>query len=89
MTDLKKTLEERGKTHGSIECNARVTQELVALLEGEADIIEGVPYECLRMICHKMSRVVCGTGWNPDNAHDIAGYATLLEKWMEEQNEKL
>ena len=38
------------------------------------------------MIFHKVSRLVCGDHWYADNAHDIAGYATLLEEYINQAN---
>lgn len=80
MTDIEKTLEERGNVYGSFKMNSSCTQSIIAILKvySQRDL-ENFEKEALHMIAHKMSRIVCGTKTKKDNWHDIAGYATLAE----------
>lgn len=84
MTELKTTLSERKNTHGDFACNCNVTNKLMEILMDASDKpMTRVHQEALHMICHKLGRIVCGDMWHSDNPHDIAGYATLLEKWTQ------
>lgn len=82
---IKDTLTQRGNRYGSFEDNAELTQSLMELIESKRKL----PYahkEAIHMIFHKISRIVCGDLWYADNAHDIAGYATLLEEYINQFN---
>jgi len=85
---INKTLTERGGKYGSFADNARIAQELMGVLETAPNYnkLAMTHKEALHMICHKMARMVCGDCMYADNPHDIAGYATLLEEWMNVQN---
>jgi len=77
------TLKERGNRYGSFNDNAVMTQEFMAVIDGHE--LTPAHRECLHMIFHKISRMVVGDQMYADNAHDIAGYATLLEEYINEQ----
>ena len=81
------TVEKRGSRYGSMEDNAILTQALMdcVLLKCNTGL-SAVHLECLHMIFHKISRMVIGDAMYADNAHDIAGYATLLEQYINEKN---
>ena len=83
MTDINKTLEERGSRYGEFEDFAVISQRLKAVLREELAIRDKVlpPYmmEALEMICHKMARVINGDHMYIDNIHDLEGYAKLVE----------
>lgn len=85
---ISKTLDERGSKYGSFEDNALVTQSLMDALRTAPRFgaLQFPHMEALHMICHKMARMVCGDCMHADNAHDIAGYAILLEEWINVQN---
>lgn len=91
MSNIDQTLGERGGRYGSIGMNSQFTQEMMSLVEtfdDERPIDQKLSYvhrECLHMIFHKIARMVCGDCWYADNAHDIAGYAKLLEEFINEQ----
>ena len=40
--------------------------------------------ESLDMICNKLARIICGNARNPDHWRDIAGYAMLIVKELDE-----
>jgi len=92
MTNVSATLAQRGNRYGTIENNATLTQTLMdevlvaAMRSGQ--VLTPVHKECLHMILHKVSRMVCGDQFYEDNPHDIAGYATLLEAFINSENSK-
>jgi len=84
MTDINKTLEERGSKYGKASDNARVTRQLMRIVEETNPNLSDMHHLTLYMIMHKISRMVCGDQWFRDNPHDIAGYATLLEEFIKD-----
>ena len=90
MTNVTDTLVQRGNRYGSMEDNALLTQTLMfSVLAGARDsghVLTPMHKECLHMIMHKVSRMVCGDPLYADNPHDIAGYASLLEEYINELN---
>ena len=85
--EVKKTLEQRGNRYGIISSNAAITQELmrVAMMGDTSGELTDVHRECLHMIFHKVARMVNGDCWYADNPHDIAGYAKLLEDYINDE----
>jgi hypothetical protein len=75
-------LDERSKTHGSFEDNARVAQNLRAFWRGEIawDSMTLQQREALDMIALKISRILSGQAGHADHWDDIAGYALLALK---------
>ena len=86
--DIKTTLQKRASKYGSVSDNAKVTQSLMRVIKDSPRYAEltDVHLETLHMICHKIARMVCGDYMYNDNPHDIAGYATLLEEYINEVN---
>lgn len=74
------TLSQRQKTHGEFSDHARIAQELKGCLIPVRGELLDTHREALDMICHKMARILAGDPNEPDHWHDIAGYATLVEK---------
>lgn len=83
------TLEERGQTYGQFEHQAKLSQELKRCVHRHNPSGTGVtrwqamPHahrEAIDMILHKVARLVNGDHDHIDGWHDIAGYATLVEK---------
>lgn len=76
--------EERGKTHGDFEDNARISQELKDIFREEMNrsgvVCNDVLYEALDMIALKLSRILSGQPHFKDHWDDIAGYAHLAAK---------
>jgi hypothetical protein len=83
MSDLNKTLEERGQRYGRFENHAAVTQGLKVVAEANmramGTVLAPDQKEALDMIFHKIGRIVCGDPDYADSWHDIAGYAKLVE----------
>jgi hypothetical protein len=72
-------ISERHATHGNFADNARISQNLKAMLHGE-DAWAGLePHqqEALDMICTKISRVMSGVHGFADHWDDVGGYARL------------
>lgn len=79
---ISETLNQRQATHGDFCDVASVTQSLKSILRHAKryDDLDHVHKEALDNICQKMARCVCGNANHADNWHDIAGYATLVER---------
>lgn len=78
------TLQERGSRYGSFVTHAKITYELkevvataLVMQDKELDYDQR---EALDMIFHKIGRIINGDPNYADSWHDIAGYATLVEK---------
>lgn len=90
MTNVTDTLGQRGSRYGRMDRNALLTQTLMdevavaAIRSGQ--VLTPMHKECLHMIMGKVSRMVCGDQFYADNPHDIAGYATLLEEYINDIN---
>lgn len=75
------TLAERQSQYGCYEDVAHVTQQILSVLRiGNYDELPAPMKESLHMIASKMARIVNGDPNLIDGWHDIAGYATLIEK---------
>lgn len=85
ILEINEVLEQRAKTHGDFIENSELAQKLKKLVR---DSLKGkeVPYpiqEGLDMILHKTARASCGDYLEPDHYRDIAGYATLIARYLE------
>lgn len=76
------TLAEREKQHGDFNQHCNIESELRKLLEHYGTDLDVVQYVGLGMIMHKMARVLNHGHNHIDSWHDIAGYATLVERHM-------
>ena len=86
--DINTTLAQRGSRYGTFEDNARLTQALMNTALGASQTELSLMHkEALHMIFHKIARMCSGDQWYADNPHDIAGYATLLEEYINEVND--
>lgn len=80
--DLEKTLEERGSRYGTLQHNGQIAQSLkfhYRLVKGW-HLLKTDQQEALDQIASKIARILSGDPNYPDNWHDIAGYATCVEK---------
>ncbi len=84
MSDITETLDERGKRYGTFEGHAEACQvlkyDIRVLLNQRGKTLAHDQQEALDMICHKIARIINGDPNYADSWHDIAGYATLVEK---------
>lgn len=80
MSDIRKTLDERGKRYGAFKNHARISQQLQQILQAypKWNQMEHHHREALSMICHKIGRIMNGDENYDDNYRDIAGYAQLV-----------
>ena len=80
-TDINASLAEREKTHGSFSNHAKIETALRNIMEINAELSD-LQHIGLGMILHKVARIL-NQGHNYiDSWHDIAGYATLVERGM-------
>lgn len=77
-----KTLEERGDRYGKFTTQALISQSMKnRVRSGKSwDSMDYDMKEAIDMILHKVARIVNGDPYYMDSWHDIAGYATLIEK---------
>jgi len=73
----------RSHTHGHIEDNAEMGDELMRVIERWwIDVKESemspTMRTCFFFICHKIARFVTGDHTSIDHMEDVAGYAKLL-----------
>ncbi len=90
MTDIDKTLEERGKRYnlnGTYPDHAILTQELKDRCRKHPGW-NSTPHfmkEALDMILHKIARVLNGDPYYKDNWVDIEGYAKLVSRELKDE----
>jgi len=80
MNDLNKTLAKRRLQHGPFERHALIEIELRKVAEKYSPIFTPVQEIGFSMILHKIARILNGGHKQSDTWHDIAGYATIIEK---------
>jgi len=87
LTDVDKTLDERGKRYGRFRDHAEISQHLKATIENYAVKrncdLDPDQSEALGMICHKIARILNGDPNYADSWIDIAGYAKLVADRLE------
>lgn len=82
MSDLEKTLAERGAVYGRFIDHADISQGLKRVMRaapGWKELPDDMR-ESLEMVVHKVARILNGNPDYTDSWHDIAGYAALIEK---------
>lgn len=92
MTELDKTLAERGKTHGDWEEQSRVSQTLKTVMRGQPGWSElsDMQKETLEMEAVKISRILVGDPDNADNWFDGAGYFKItFDRLVAKQSESI
>lgn len=82
MTDVSKTLNARNERYGSFSGQAGISQALKEYMRNTPNWnrLEPDMAEALDMIQHKIARILNGDPRYADSWHDIAGYATLVDK---------
>ena len=84
MVSVSDTLAEREKIHGAFKTHAEVENKLAMMVHQYGDNLTAVQHIGLRMIMHKIARILNKGHDHKDSWHDIAGYATLVERDMED-----
>lgn len=86
MTDtVNDTLQERGKLYGSFGSHAEITQTMKNVVRSAPSYPRMSPaqVEAVEMILHKIGRAVNGDPDHLDTWRDIAGYAELAARDIE------
>lgn len=85
---VESTLAERGRRYGAFSGHAEITQKLKRqmYLAPKWSSLTDSQQESLEMIAHKIGRILNGDPNYADSWHDIAGYATLIEKQILGEN---
>ena len=80
--DVNETLNEREEAYGPFKVHSDISQSLKEVMIGSAAWcrLTNAQRESLEMIQHKIARILNRGANCPDNWHDIAGYATLIER---------
>lgn len=88
MTDVSNTLNARGARYGSFSGQAAISQTLKNFMRQSPnwDSLDPDMAEALDMIQHKIARILNGDPRYADSWHDIAGYATLVDKRLNEES---
>lgn len=83
--NIEKTLNERAESYGSFSNNAAISQRLkrIAKLD-EHNKLTDSQKDALTIIFQKIARILNGDPNHVDSWHDIAGYATLVVKEIQE-----
>lgn len=88
MSDVQKTLAERGSRYGDFTYHAAIAQKLQDVMR-DAEIqgdefgwerLTAVQKQALTVIADKIARILSGDPNYADNWHDIQGYARLVEE---------
>ena len=87
-SDVNKTLDERGERYGKFRNHAELSQKLKQAMKEKATWWNLSPSQqvSLEMIAHKIARILNGDPNFADNWHDIAGYATLIDLQLQEDD---
>jgi len=89
MTDVMETLEQREEQYGDYRDVAKISQLIKMALR---DVVESGRLSCeqresLDMMATKMARIVSGDPDNIDHWLDIEGYARLVRKILEREDD--
>ena len=83
---IESTLVERGSRYGDFKDVATCTQDIIDSMQlCGYDRLPDVHKEALHMIASKISRILNGDPNYIENWHDIAGYAQLVENYLNEK----
>jgi len=91
MNDINEILKERGSRYGDFKTHAEISQKLRAIMWCNVQQKEAFKHfhiEALDMIAHKIGRIINGDPNYIDSWRDIAGYAQLVVKELEKEDEQ-
>jgi len=93
MSDIDKTLAERGDRYGEFDEHARITQGIKDRMRDSKNwlMLPDDMKEALEMAAHKIGRILNGDPDYVDSWTDIIGYTRLVEKRLvaEQQNDNV
>ena len=82
MSEMDKTLAQRGEVYGRFVDHAAISQSIKRAMRaapGWQEMPDDMR-ESLEMLAHKVARILNGNPDYVDSWHDVSGYATLVEK---------
>lgn len=81
---IEETLKQREKIYGKYENQAKTGELLLEVIRNNSNFtgLDLIQKYTLTMIAIKIGRILEGDASYSDNWHDIAGYATLYEKYL-------
>ena len=84
LTNIDKTLAERGNRYGDFKEHARITQNIKKAMVDSPnwESLSDDKRETLDMIAHKVGRILNGDPEYADSWHDIIGYTKLVENTL-------
>jgi len=84
---VEQTLESRGKKYGDFSSHAYISQSIKEAMRRQSGWgrLNTAQEEALEMIAHKIARIINGDPDYKDSWHDIAGYATLVERSLKNE----
>lgn len=85
-TDVNATTTARQSRYGTLQENGEISQDIKDRMRATPnwDKLAADQKESLDMIAHKISRILAGDVKYADNWHDIAGYASVIDKRLVE-----
>lgn len=85
VNKLESILNERGSSYGEFSEIAQLSQDIETMLlrAGSLSTSPAFAREAMKMITHKICRIVVGNPMHADSWRDIAGYATLVADRIE------
>ncbi len=84
MSNINETLEQRGQNYGDFTKHAIISQCLEDIMRAHGwDKLSSDKKEALKMIVHKIARIINGDPNYKDSWVDIAGYAQLVVNNLE------
>lgn len=80
------TLNARGERYGEFEEHARITQNIKRAMRDSPNWkgLDDAMKESLEMVAHKIGRILNGDPYYDDSWHDVAGYASLVKRYIVE-----
>lgn len=90
MSDIEKTLKERGDRYGSFVDHAKIAQALQDTMRGSEGwgALAADQKQALTVIADKIARMLNGQPNYRDNWHDIVGYAKLVDDRLADEESK-
>lgn len=90
MRTVVDTLRERDNMYGAFTIHAAIAQRLKGVMHSSEawKNLDPDQREALDMIQHKIARILNGNEDNPENFHDIAGYATLVDERLQKKEQR-
>ena len=83
--NIEDTLQERGERYGDFAFHAQIADNIIcAMISPDGwDSLTCMQQQALRVIADKIARILNGDPDYIDNWHDIAGYSTLVVRWLQ------